>query len=170
MRDTLIVMGCGGVAIVVGVAFLLFGGSTIPTTVSIDAVSTVAAVSVPFQEIVSGEKSQVTTSVNYILTSAVELNKLWTMIDAKGVPPDIDFKTNSVIAVFAGQQETKGYMVVVTQIEDSSQRMVTVTLNKPGASCLPTKSKTQPYQIIKVPKTTLPMAHEDVSTTESCLN
>jgi len=167
MRDNLVIVSVATVLIAAGVASYLYGKTPAPAAVQTAIVDTVP---VSFEEITRGEKSQVTKSVNYIITSEVELNKLWTMLDAEGVPPSIDFKENSVVAVFAGQQETEGYTVSVTKIEDSSQRMVTITLNKPGASCLPTKSDTQSYQIIKVLKTALPMAHEDVTTTESCLN
>jgi hypothetical protein len=108
--------------------------------------------------------------VNYLITSSSQFGELWKVVTATGAPPKIDFKTHSVIAVFAGQKPTAGYAVAVAKIEDASARMVSITLAKPSDDCMLAQSITTPYQLISVPATSLSLAHEDISVTTTCAN
>jgi hypothetical protein len=123
---------------------------------------------VPFTELSRGAHSDVSTRTNYLITSTAELEKLWKMISASGKMPVIDFTKNNVAAVFAGQKMTGGYAIVVSKIMDVQDRLVTVTLTKPGSNCILTQSTTAPYQVIQLPKTSLQFTHEDQVTTTNC--
>jgi len=151
-RNHVLVYGAGIVAIVIGVlAFFYSNGNA--SNISSSAVSEVRpiAVIVPFTELASGVQSNITIRTNYLITSTDELNKLWKMIDAKGNPPAVDFNTNFVIAVFAGDYSA----IDVSVITDTDKRTVTILL---GGS---RSSTTTPYELISLPKTTLAFTHKD---------
>lgn len=167
-QEFLIIMGVALVAIVIGVFAFLFGWGAIPATPSPVANNQLSVVIVPFTEITRGSKSTVATRVNYLITSADQLNKLWKMIDATSTRPAIDFKKDAVIAVFAGERPTTGYTITVSKVEDSSTRLVSITLARQDGNCIVGQAFTAPYELITVPATSLPLAHKDISTTTSC--
>ena len=164
MKDELILLGVALLAIIIGASIFLFG-SINPNQ---NGTSTnLSAVTVPFTQLAQGEHSTVAARVNYAITSADQLAVLWKMINATGTPPAIDFNTNTVIAVFGGEEKTATYTISVSKVEDASARVVTVMLTKPDGTC---KKQTllAPYELVIVPKTSLPLSHEDEIATTSC--
>jgi hypothetical protein len=123
---------------------------------------------VPFTPLIRGSESSVTERVNYIITSKEELALLWDMINATTTEPSIDFNTQAVLAIFAGQQLVAGTDIAVAKIEDAAKRLVSITIARPTGSCTEKRSATTPYEIIKVPLTSLTLAHEDLRTTVRC--
>jgi len=160
--------------IAMGGAYLYFGGFSYgqgsqPAAGVPVVQKSSASVAVSFAELAKGTQSTVTKRTNYLITSTSELSALWKMVDAKGQIPVVDFKTNIVIAAFAGTKPTAGYDIRITGVEDNAMRLVTVTLSTPDSSCLLAQSLTSPYQIMELPKTTLPLTHNDLGARTSCL-
>ncbi len=151
------------VIIALGALVFLFGRGNLQSDIGMRSV---AAIDVPFEKLVEGTHSAVSTRKNYIITSEAQMKELWTLLDATTTPPVIDFSTHSVIAVFAGQDSCLD--ISVTRIEDTEDRMVSVEIAKASDSCAKGQSPTSPYEIVVIPATTLPLTHEDSSTTVSC--
>ncbi len=169
MRDILILIGLSLVSLIVGtMIYFLSDGKNIVSRQT--ATSNQAASIVAFAPIVSGLDSSVTKRKNYLVTSSAQLTELWKMFSSNGTPPAVDFVASNIIAVFAGEKPTAGYTISVSKIKDSDTRMVTVLLSRPDKNCVLTQALTAPYQIIKIPKSTLPLNHTDISTTTPCLN
>lgn len=168
MRDAFIVLGAGIIAVAIGVAVLAPENEPMRAPVE-GTMPSARTKEVSFQEIAHGERSTVVRRTNYIINSTSELTEVWKMIETDGQPPEVDFTRNSVIAVFAGKKPTAGYDIEVAKIEDGIVRKVFLKLTSPGGSCLLAQSLTQPYQIIEVPKASLPLTHEDTNVTTSCL-
>jgi hypothetical protein len=162
------ILGFAVAALAVGIALITHTGPASTGQAPATANST-EAVSVPISEVVHGIHSTVSKRANYLITSQTGFLALWALIDAGTQPPNIDFSKNDIIAVFTGDEPTAGFDITVSQVEDSQSRMVTVLVTKPGSSCLPKESSTSPYQIIELPKTTLPLSHQDQEHTTSCL-
>lgn len=166
-RQTLIAIEVALASITIGVFFFIIGVlSDRPSSTVADM--QISAIPVSFTSLVHGTRSEVTRRVNYFITSSVDLKQVWKMVDAVGTPPKVDFKKNSVIAVFAGPQPTAGYAIKVSKVIDSNTRLVSITIEKPDGGCKPKAVATMPYELVAVPATTLPLAHEDISTTVSC--
>ncbi len=130
-----------------------------------------ASSGVPFTRLMQGETSGVTERVNYVLTSSQELNALWKIIGATSTPPQIDFKSEAVLAVFAG--ESAQTRVAIARIEDAQgvgKRIVSVVLVKPEGSCATEKSSLSPFEIVSMAASPLPLTHEDIVATTSCSN
>lgn len=162
-RETLIMIG---MAILVGVGIpVFFLARNTSSPIIITDVPPVT-VMVPFTKLTEGKQSVIGRRVNYVLASPIELNELWKTVAAPGKPPKIDFKKNSVIAVFAGQEASVS--IAVAKIEDSRTRMVSIAIARPSIICLKTQAKASPYQIVAVPATSLPLTHEDLSITANC--
>lgn len=127
-----------------------------------------AAAAVPFSELARGADAPIDRRVNYLITSAEQFRDLWEMVGGTKPMPDVDFSKDVVMAVFAGAQSTGGYDIVVSNITDADVRTVTVTLKEPGGNCARARTLTAPYQIIKLPATTLKLVHKDVSAVVGC--
>jgi len=166
-RDRLIVIGVALVAIGIG-TFLFLSGNFSSTSLPVVSDNQTVTITVPFTPLVSGTRSTVTTRVNYFITSSDQLDELWNMLNATSTPPKIDFSKQAVIAVFAGQQPSTGYAIKVSKVVDSSARLVSITIAKPGDTCMTGQAFTAPFELVAVPLTTLPLAHEDLSTTSTC--
>ncbi len=167
-KSTSIILTIAALAVLIAAALYLIVGSG-PTNGLPGATSSQNGVTLPFEEIAHGERSEITVRKSYLVTSASELTALWRLIDTEGQPPTIDFTKESVVAVFAGKKSTAGYDIKVTQVTDSVSRMVTITLTNPGGSCLLAQTETAPYHIVRVPLTALALTHEDKIVTTSCL-
>jgi hypothetical protein len=129
---------------------------------------TAAASTVPFTTLAAGAQSDVTSRVDYLITSQDQLTQLWNLLQQPPPVPTVDFTTQDVVAVFAGQAPTTGYSIAVAQVEDANSRIVKIELTKPDDSCVLAQSTTAPYQIIELPKTSLPFTHDDTLTTKAC--
>lgn len=161
MKETLIVVGLAAVAVVVGGTLFVFGPS-VP--------SSGAKAPVPFTEITSGTQSAVAKRVNYLISSEEQFDHLWKLIHTEKSRPSIDFSKSVVAAVFAGTLPTAGYEIQVAQVADvGSARMVNVVLKKPGENCALAEVQTAPYQIVEIPRSELPLTHEDLISTVNCL-
>lgn len=161
-------IGVALIAVAIGVAVFISDKGNLQSTSSFVADNQSSAVIVPFTKLVQGTQSTIEKRVNYFITSTTQLSELWKMIDAAGTPPKVDFKKDAVIAVFAGRQPTTGYAIEVSKVLDSSSRMVSITLAKPDGACAPTQSSSSPYEIVAVPVTSLPLAHQDIVTSVNC--
>lgn len=164
-RDILIILGVLLVAVAIGVIVMLGQNQSPAPGRPAPATSQLAAVAVPFETLAQGEKSKVAARVNYAITSADELAKLWALIDATGTPPTVDFSTKTVLAVFADKGPSAN--IAVVKITDADARTVAVTIAEPDASCAK-KAVVSPYEIVVVPATSLPLTHEDKVLPVSC--
>ena len=124
--------------------------------------------SVPFVELSRGQHAQITSRVNYLITSEEGLTELWKLLDSDSPAPAIDFSSRSVVAVFAGEQATGGHEISVTKIEDGSLRTVVVARTMSSDGCMVRQSLTTPYQVVEIPATTLSFTHTDVLVTKVC--
>jgi len=156
-------VGVAVIAIGIGV-YLFYSGEYKPSS----ATNQQSAVIVPFTALADGARSKVFSRVNYLITTQEELAELWEFLEEPPPVPTVDFKTKVVAAVFAGMVPTTGYGISVFEVKDEDKRVVKVELIKPDESCVLAQSLTAPYQVIELPKTSLPFTHVDVWTTKTC--
>lgn len=166
-RNTIAIAGVAIVVVAVGTYIALFGSKGLSTTSPLARQG--SAVVVPFTTVVDGVQSGVLERVNYQIVSQEELNNLWKLIKATSTPPTVDFNTEQVVAIFARPAPRAD--ISIAKIEDSKVRMFSIAVTHQEGPCTASsKSQTAPYQIVKVPATTLPLAHMDIVATTSCSN
>lgn len=169
MRDKYIFIIAGVVAIVIG-ALLFLSGVDVPSSpVATNYDNTTAtATAVPFTKVVQGEKSIISRRANFLITSPEQVKELWKLIDATTTPPQIDFSTHSLVAVFAGQEPSSS--IQIAKIEDTDARTVSIAIAKPEDACIKEALTSSPYEIVIVSTTSLKFTHKDIPTTVSCAN
>ncbi|MDP2665453.1 MAG: hypothetical protein Q8P23_02280 [bacterium] len=165
-RDILILIGVAVISIAIGVSIFFYNNGNLESASSTVANNQSSAVVIPFTELTKGKQSAIEKRVNYFITSTIQLNELWKLVGATGTPPTVDFNTHAVLAVFAGDESSTS--IAVAKIEDADKRMVSIALAKLKGSCVTKQQTAAPYEIVAVPATSLPLAHEDIVTTVSC--
>ena len=167
-RDIVVLVVAVISAVIVGAFIFVSNGGNLASVFSTVTDNGKKTKVVQFTEIARGSQSAIDRRVNYFITSRDQFNRLWETIDASGTPPAVDFETHAVIAVFAGQEPTASYGIKVAKIEDTDKRMVSITLAKPDDDCTAAQVVTMPYQLIVLPTTSLPLAHEDEAVEINC--
>ncbi len=162
-KQTISAVGVAVIAIAIGV-YLFYSGEYPPSS----ATNQQSAVIVPFTALADGARSKVSSRVNYLITTQEELAELWEFLEEPPPVPKVDFNKKVVAAVFAGEAPTAGYDIAVAEVRDNGERTVKVELTKPDESCLLAQSLIAPYQVVELPKTSLPFTHADVWTTKPC--
>jgi hypothetical protein len=77
--------------------------------------------------------------------------------------PVIDFKKEMVIAVFMGERKTGGYEIEIKKIvERENEIIVEVEERGPPPESLQTMALTQPYHLIVIPKSSLPVTFQSI--------
>lgn len=166
MRTNLFI-GAALITIIVVAIFLFNRYESTPHFYSSITSNQPAAVMVPFIDIKHGLKSSVAIRVNYLITSTSQLNQLWKLVGATSTPPVIDFKTNAIIAAFAGNESNSA--ISISNIEDTNKRTVFISMMKSDRVCAQRQPITSPYDVVVMPVTSLSLTHVDTAiATTSC--
>jgi PrcB C-terminal len=101
--------------------------------------------------------SGMTTAQELLINDTETFELTWRQIHARRRPqpelPAIDFETNSVIIVAAGQQSSGGVEIRIDLVyQDGSNVIIDATTIKPGDTCVVSTGLTQPVDIAVVPK------------------
>jgi len=166
MRDLLVIFGMIVAAIAVGALLFFFGPAAFRSTVGQDIPRTIS-----FRLMKEGQSAPTMSErANYRIQDANQLSELWGYVQATpGSVPSVDFSKEEVFAIFDGTHTTGGYRIQVDRItEENGSRIVHVLRTSPGEGCVTASAVTSPFQIIAVPKSTLPLTHVDEMVTQDC--
>lgn len=113
---------------------------------------------VTFEVIHNGSYSAITEKRELIINSDADYQKLmievYKNLDQMPRIPVVDFKKNTLVAVFMAQKTSGGYMISIDSITESSKGLtVNVIESSPGKGCTVTDALSQPYEIVKIQKT-----------------
>lgn len=111
-----------------------------------------------FEVIREGSYSAITDKREVIIYNESEyqalMNDVYKNLDQKPNIPSVDFKKNSLVAVFIGSRTSGGFEVKIDNVTDGSDYLtVNVTETTPGKNCAVTDAITSPYVIVKIAKT-----------------
>lgn len=171
MKNTLVVAALCILALVVG-AWLYFTHTSPATRAETAPAAVATARDVEVTVLDSGTTARTyAVRKNYAIYDAAKFAEIWKAVhgaDAK--VPTVDFTKEYVLAVFAGEKPTGGYGIQVARVNDTdAARMIGIELTVPGAGCMMSKAKTEPYEFVSVPATgPLTLEHRDVTVTKSC--
>ncbi len=91
---------------------------------------------------------------NLAIYDETEFAALWEKIHPEDPLASVDFTSEYVIAVFAGEKSSGGHTITVEKVtENDTTRTVSILMSEPAADCIVTQAITSPYHIIKVPLT-----------------
>ena len=91
----------------------------------------------------------------HVIKEQESLNEVYAQINKTNTPkydvPIVDFKKETVVAVFMGARNTGGYRVSITTVKKQKKKLVIRVLEEePGAKDMVTTVLTQPYCIVKI--------------------
>jgi hypothetical protein len=169
MRHMLIVLGIVLAAILVGAGFYFYGPSEFRETPPLEnaeasALGADVAAAVPFRILAEGTDAEVEERKNFAAYDEDGLARLWAMAYGEDAPPvpSIDFASEYVIGVFAGEKATGGHAIRVASVTDeNSLRNVGIAIERPAQGCMTTQALTRPFQVIAVPFSERELARTD---------
>ena len=177
MRHMLIVLGISLAAIVVGAGLYFYGPSELRETPVLNGteasvLSADQAVAVSFAVLAEGTNaSSVSERKNFAAYTEEDFARLWAMAYGTGgeTMPSIDFDTQYVIGVFAGEKSSGGHSIKVASVTDASSiRTVSMALMRPGEGCVVSQALTNPFQLIAVPVSDRELARTETEFTVAC--
>jgi hypothetical protein len=97
------------------------------------------------------------------------MNEVYANLDQMPQIPEVDFTKNDVVAVFMGAKTTGGYSINVDKVIKRKDALtVAVNETSPAANCVVTQAITQPFQVIKIPKTKQKIVYVFKQRTNEC--
>jgi len=116
---------------------------------------TAGTLSTKWTVIESGTSSGIKDKLTATVVNDKDWQALWTKHTSYITPaptlPAINFKKETVLAVFAGSKSSGGYSILISSISQKGKELdVTVVEKTPPAGAMTTQMITQPYQFVKV--------------------
>ena len=120
-------------------------------------------ISVPLSNLQKGDFSGVREALQIVVRTQDDWDNLWsrhTSIAANPPStPRMNFATEMVVGVFAGEKSTGGYEVEITRAERRNSRLYLYYLEKsPPRDAMVAQVLTQPYHLLKIPRDDSPVA------------
>lgn len=100
-----------------------------------------------------------------VIASPNEWETLWEQLHRYTIPrpavPEVDFRQHTLLTVFAGEKRSGGYTIQVEQVTRTDQAVIVrVTETAPGPRDTTTALITYPYQVVRIPRPSLPVHFE----------
>ena len=117
-----------------------------------------------FVSIGQGTASAIVERREFVVQSEEDWKKLWTRHAPNGAPlPAVDFTSELVVGVFAGQQASAGYQIEIVRIErESSGLIVVYRIESPAKDAMVAQVLTQPFHFVRLRKLGLPVQFRKV--------
>jgi len=120
-----------------------------------------------FETIEKGFFSGFTERKNWVIRTQEQWMELWGTHTSIRIPhptpPPVDFGKEMILAVFTGQKPSGGFAVEITRVEKYENELVASFIEvRPPPDALVTQVLTQPYHIIKMKKSDLPVRFKKI--------
>ena len=104
-----------------------------------------------------GTYSGVKEALGQIITSRQDWETLWKTHTNVLVPqpplPEVDFETQAIVAIYAGEKRTSGYRIVLKDVAaQGTDLVITYRLTEPPADSFTLQVLSQPFLILRVQK------------------
>jgi uncharacterized membrane protein len=109
---------------------------------------------IPLRTIARGDGSRIVESRRTIVRSAVEWQALWAAHAGPGsLPPPVDFGSDYVAAVFAGERPTPGFQIEISATPDDGQSpALRIDECGPGAGTIAAQMIVTPFHLVAIPR------------------
>jgi hypothetical protein len=116
---------------------------------------------VPFTSLARGAHSRITQPQEAVIQSAGEWQDLWSRHAPATSPPPVDFTTEMVIGIFAGERRTAGHDLQIVAIERTAIDVVVMyQVRAPRSDAVVAQVLTSPFHLVRLPRQGLPFRFE----------
>jgi PrcB C-terminal len=122
---------------------------------------------IPFQILAQDTYGGYTDSKFMVIEDNKSLTEVFNLLNKSRLPeleiPAINFKEELVIALFLGEKNSGGYAITVEQVLDKNNKVYIVyNVESPKTGDMVASVMTQPFSIIKIPKTAKEIVFEEM--------
>lgn len=113
----------------------------------------------PLTELARGNHGPCTSARREVVRDATSWARAWAEVQPTRIaPPPVDFGGQLAIVVCLGERRSGGHAIEVASVEvGADELVVTVKRSAPPAGAMTTQALTQPFHIVRVARTTLPV-------------
>ena len=120
---------------------------------------------VPFATVDSGTISGISKHESFVIKDEGEWIGLWKNHTANLFPapvvPSIDFASEMIVAVFAGQHNSGGWAIEIDRIKNVDNKLVVLVAETgPEPGSINTMGMTQPFHIVRLVKSQAPVVFQ----------
>lgn len=113
---------------------------------------------VPFETIVQGSYAGRTGAGEIVVEDEDDLVRVWRQSSSAEeedrLPPQVDFRSEVVVALFMGRRNTGGYSIEVEEVIADGRRVTVIYRERsPGAGEMVTQALTSPYHLVRFQRT-----------------
>ncbi len=118
--------------------------------------------------------SDLNEPVRVLIRDREAWSEMWKRIHRKGpLPvaelPEINFSQETVVVVAMGSRPTGGHVIFIDGVYERDGRLkVKVSSQSAGKNCMVTQALTQPVDIVRIPKSDLPVAFIENKVVHEC--
>jgi hypothetical protein len=128
---------------------------------------------IQLQEYFPRYNSGISEQARLVVTSRAEWELAWRRVwhGHSPVPaaPAVDFDREVVLVAAMGGRSSGGYQIQVTQAAAQADRVVVrVVETSPGKGCFTTAAFSEPVDVVKLPRTALPIDFQTVKVVHEC--
>ncbi len=107
-----------------------------------------------FSTIAKGDGSGITTARRLVIRDDEQWRALWAEHAGPGAPPpDVDFRTRMIAAVFAGDRPTPGYGVEIVAARRQEEALgIVVSESRPAPGTIAAQVIVTPFHIVALPR------------------
>lgn len=117
----------------------------------------------PMTTVARGHASQIETFREVVVRTPDEWQALWREHAGAAKPPEIDFSTAMVVAVFLGTRPTSGYEVELVAIRPEGERLVAEYVElRPPPGAVTLQVLTSPFHIVRTGRRNQPVVFRRV--------
>ena len=128
-----------------------------------------------FETVEQKQTSGFKESGEYVITSENDWQELWNQVYNSGSQlnepdlPEINFDKEMAIAVFFGEKGSTGYNITIDFIKEFDEYVqISVLEESPDKGCIVGSALTQPFHMVKLPRTDKEISFEHIEQTSEC--
>lgn len=113
----------------------------------------------PLTELARGHYGPCTAARREVVRDAAAWSRTWTEVQAtRTAPPPVDFDGQLALVACLGERRSGGHAIEIVSVEvTDTELIVSVRVTSPAAGAITTQALTQPFHIVRVARSTLPV-------------
>lgn len=115
------------------------------------------------------ELSGMDTAVRLVLRDSISWARVWPRLGRSTAPPLVNFSNHMIVVAAMGTLSSGGYEITIDSVKTAgSEYLIFVRIREPAEDCGVPLTLTQPVDVVRVPRRTLPTRFVESTEVRRC--